>query len=65
MLEDRFEVGFLPKLLVKDLKICQSLATQLGFESSLLPQAIKDYETVVATDETSRDISVLIRLKRR
>jgi len=65
MLEDRFEVGFLPKLLVKDLKICQSLATQVGFRSDILPQAIQDYEKVVATDQTSRDISALIRLKRR
>lgn len=65
MLNDSFEVGFAPTLLLKDLKICQSLATQLGFESAVLPQAIKDYEKVVATDQTSRDISALIRLKRR
>lgn len=65
MLNDSFEVGFAPKLLLKDLKICESLATQSGFESAVLPQAIKDYEKVVATDQTSRDISALIRLKRR
>lgn len=65
MLEDRFEVGFMPALLVKDLKICHSLTTQVGFQSTVLPQAIKDYEEVVATDHTSRDISALIRVKRR
>lgn len=64
MLNDSFEVGFAPKLLLKDLKICESLTTQVGFGSAVLPQAIKDYEQVVAADETSRDLSALIRLKR-
>jgi 3-hydroxyisobutyrate dehydrogenase len=65
MLEDRFDVGFSPDLLVKDLKICESVATQAGIDSAVLKQAIPDYEQVVATDQTSRDISALIRLKRR
>ncbi|MDR9389416.1 MAG: NAD(P)-dependent oxidoreductase [Wenzhouxiangella sp.] len=65
MLEDRFDVGFAPDLLVKDLKICESVATQAGIDSGVLKQAIPDYEKVVATDQTSRDISALIRLKRR
>lgn len=65
MLEDRFDVGFAPDLLVKDLKICESVATQAGIDSAVLKQAIPDYEQVVATDQTSRDISALIRLKRR
>lgn len=65
MMADSFAVGFAPALLLKDLKICERLTTQLGFESAVLPQAIKDYEKVVATDQTSRDISALIRLKRR
>ncbi len=65
MLEDQFEVGFAPDLLVKDLKICERVATQAGMASTVLKQAIPDYEKVVATDQTSRDISALIRLKRR
>ena len=65
MLEDRFDVGFAPDLLVKDLKICENVTTQAGMASGVLKQAIPDYEKVVATDQTSRDISALIRLKRR
>lgn len=65
MMADSFDVGFAPNLLLKDLKICDGLTTQLGFQSAVLPQAIKDYTEVVATDQTSRDISALIRLKRR
>lgn len=65
MMADSFEVGFAPALLLKDLKICERLTTQLGFESAVLPNAIKDYEALVAADDHSRDISSLIRLKRR
>ena len=65
MMADSFEVGFAPALLLKDLKICERLTTQLGFDSSVLPNTIKDYEALVAADDHSRDISALIRLKRR
>lgn len=65
MLEDRFDQGFAPALMLKDLKICQQLCTQAGFESATVTQAVADFERLVAEDQRSRDISALIRLKRR
>jgi len=64
MLADSFETGFAPKLLLKDLKICASLLDELSFESSVLPNALKDYARLVERGETGKDISALIRLKR-
>lgn len=65
MLSDSFETGFDPKLLLKDLKICASLLDDLSFESSVLPNALEDYRRLVEGGETGRDISALIRQKRR
>lgn len=65
MLEDRFEHGFAPALMLKDLKISQQLCTQAGFTANTIDLAVADFERLVATDTTSRDISALIRLKRR
>ncbi|MDT8408903.1 MAG: NAD(P)-dependent oxidoreductase [Wenzhouxiangellaceae bacterium] len=64
MLADSFDVGFEPKLLLKDLKICDRLLTEVGLESSILGPAIADYQRLVDADEPGRDISALIRLKR-
>lgn len=64
MLADSFETGFAPKLLLKDLKICKSLLDELAFESSVLPNALADYDRLEESGETGRDISALIRLKR-
>ena len=64
MLADSFETGFAPKLLLKDLKICESLLDELSFESSVLPNALDDYGRLVERGETGKDISALIRLKR-
>ena len=64
MLDDSFETGFAPKLLLKDLKICESLLDELSFESSLLPNALGDYGRLVAGGDAGKDISALIRLKR-
>lgn len=64
MLADEFEVGFDPKLLLKDLKICQALCKETGFESAVIGQALADYARLVDSGEQGRDISALIRQKR-
>ncbi len=64
MLDDSFETGFEPALLLKDLKICRALAEEAGLDSTVLPGAIADYQRLVEGGETGRDISALIRLKR-
>lgn len=64
MLEDRFEQGFAPALMLKDLKIAQQLCTQSGFESPVIDTAVADFEQLVSEDTSSRDISALIRLKK-
>lgn len=64
MLADAFDTGFDPKLLLKDLKICASLFEELSFESSVLPNALEDYATLVDSGRAQGDISSLIRLKR-
>ncbi|MGY6631530.1 MAG: NAD(P)-dependent oxidoreductase [Wenzhouxiangella sp.] len=63
MLADEFDIGFAPALLLKDLKICHALCDQLGFESSVVGQALKDYQQLVDGGERGRDISALIHLK--
>jgi 3-hydroxyisobutyrate dehydrogenase len=65
MLADEFDVGFAPALLLKDLKICQSLCDQAGFDSAVLRQTLKDYQQLVDNGEKGRDISALIRIKHR
>ncbi|MGK7294964.1 MAG: NAD(P)-dependent oxidoreductase, partial [Candidatus Wenzhouxiangella sp. M2_3B_020] len=57
MLDDSFETGFDPKLLLKDLKICAELLEEQGFESTVLPGALDDYARLVSEGDTGRDIS--------
>nr|WP_277347449.1 NAD-binding protein [Wenzhouxiangella sp. XN79A] len=64
MLDDSFDVGFEPALLLKDLKICKALADEAGFGSTVLPGALADYQRLVDGGETGKDISALIRIKR-
>jgi len=64
MLADEFDVGFAPALLLKDLKICQALCDEVDFDSSVLRQAIPDYQNLIDHRESGRDISVLIRYKK-
>jgi len=64
MLDDSFETGFAPKLLLKDLKICDHLCGEAGFDSAVLRQALGDYQRLVEKDQTGRDISALFRQKR-
>ena len=63
MLADSFDTGFDPKLLLKDLKICDQLCREAGFHSAVLTQALTDYRELVASGETGRDISALFRHK--
>ncbi len=63
MLADSFETGFDPKLLLKDLKICDHLCREADFDSAVLRQALGDYQALVNTGETGRDISALFRHK--
>ena len=64
MLDDSFETGFEPALLLKDLEICRALADEVGFASTVLPGALTDYQRLVDGGETGKDISALIRIKR-
>ena len=64
MLDDSFETGFDPALLLKDLKICSALAEETGFASTVLPGALADYQRLIDAGRTGRDISSLIRIKR-
>jgi 3-hydroxyisobutyrate dehydrogenase len=65
MLDDSFDTGFAPALLLKDLKICRALIDEAGFRSSILAPALADYQRLVDGGETGKDISALIRQKRR
>lgn len=64
MLEDSFEAGFDPKLLLKDLRICRDLCAEADFDSAVLPQALRDYAQLIESGDTGRDISALFRIKK-
>lgn len=64
MLADSFDVGFDPKLLLKDLRICRDLCAEADFDSAVLPQALRDYAQLIESGDTGRDISALFRLKK-
>ncbi len=63
MLADEFDIGFHPKLLFKDLKICKALCKEAGFESAVVDQALSDYKQLIDSGDNGRDISALIRIK--
>lgn len=65
MLENRFDTGFKPALLLKDLKIVRELARDLDIELNTVDAAIRDYEALIEGGNEDNDISGLIRLKRR
>lgn len=64
MLDDDFETGFDPGLMLKDLRICQQLCAEAGFDSTVVRQAVGDYQRLVDAGESGRDISALFRHKR-
>jgi 3-hydroxyisobutyrate dehydrogenase len=63
MLDDSFDTGFDPRLLLKDLRICARLAEEHAFESSVLRAAIDDYRRLIDSGRAGGDISSLIRIK--
>ncbi len=64
MLENEFDGGFKLALLLKDLRICQSLAQELNISIPTVDAAITDYRELVRLGDGDHDISGLIRLKR-
>jgi 3-hydroxyisobutyrate dehydrogenase len=64
MLDNQFEPGFKCALLVKDLKICQQLARDLGFDLAMVDATVRDYEQLLAGGFGEADTSALINLKR-
>lgn len=65
MLDNRFDKGFKPELLLKDLKIIRSLARELDIKMVGVDAAIRDFERLVEAGHGDNDISGLIRLKRQ
>ena len=64
MLDNRFDIGFKPALLLKDLRIVSELARELDIELTMVDAAIADYASLVEGGNQDKDISGLIRLKR-
>lgn len=65
LLSGRFDKGFHPALLLKDLKICHQVAADAGLDLATLNQALADYESLLARyPDPGRDISALYRIKR-
>ena len=64
MLEDRFEPGFKQALLLKDLKIVQTMARNLNISMQMVEATIEDYAALVAAGDGDKDTSGLIKRKR-
>ncbi len=63
MTQSQFEPGFKVELHQKDLRICQRMAEEKGFELPLTDKTIKDYEILKQEGYGEEDISALYRLK--
>jgi len=63
MLEGHFDIGFDPRLLLKDLRICAQLCKQAEFHSTVLKNALADYQKLIDQGQSGKDISALIRIK--
>ncbi len=64
MLADNFTPGFKSALLLKDLKIVQTMAAQAGIRATVIEQSLADYAELVAQGFGDEDTSALLRLKR-
>jgi len=64
MLENRFQPGFKSALLLKDLRICESLARELDIQMPMVELTRRDYERLVEKGAGEQDTSALIELKR-
>lgn len=65
MLNDEFDKGFKLSLLLKDLKILNTMATDMNIHLPVVTNSIKDYETLVDEGAGDLDISALIRIKKK
>lgn len=64
MLQNQFGGGFKLALLLKDLRIVQAMLAEQGMDSSVVRQAVADYQQLVEMGAGDDEISSLIRLKR-
>jgi len=64
MMADEFDVGFKLSLLLKDMKICRTLAQELDVSLPTVEAAIRDYSDLDSLGDEDHNISGLIRLKR-
>lgn len=64
MLRSEFLPGFKCAHLLKDLRIVQGMADAAGVASSVIPQALAHYATLVERGHGEEDTSALIQLKR-
>ena len=64
MLANQFVPGFKCGHLLKDLRIVQGMAADLGLRTSVVDQALADYAELVQRGEGDADTSALITLKR-
>lgn len=64
MLDNQFSGGFKLSLLLKDLRIVESMQQELGMASELIPRSIADYARLVEMGFGDDEISSLIKLKR-
>jgi 3-hydroxyisobutyrate dehydrogenase len=65
MTQGIFKPGFKLALHHKDLKICQTMAEQIGIELPLTDRAVLDYERLMTEGHGDEDISAMYRLKKR
>jgi len=63
MLEGRFDKGFRPELLLKDLEIVRDMARDLDISMTTTDNAISEFRRLVASGEGENDTSSLIKLK--
>ncbi|MGY6517993.1 MAG: NAD(P)-dependent oxidoreductase [Lysobacteraceae bacterium] len=64
MLRDAFEPGFRSEHMLKDLRIAGGVAASVGVSTTVVDQAIADYQALVDAGHGAEDTSALIRLKR-
>lgn len=65
MVRDEYPPGFKLALHLKDLKIVQAMATELGGKLPVVDQTVRQYEKLLAEGHGDEDISTLYRHNRR
>lgn len=65
MLKNDCDTGFKLELLIKDLRICQQIASNNKLTLAGVERALEDYLQCLQAGDGAQDISALIRLKRR